>query len=543
MQLRDDAPLTFPSLGWIAGAWTEAHAVIPDRDAVGTPFRLYGEQLRYLVHYYRVRPEARPGQLAPAFHYRRGMLVRPQKWGKSPLIAAQVLIESVGPALLAGWAAGGEQWRCSDHGCPCGWRYTYEPGEPMARPWPTPLVQITATSEEQTANTFDALRPMIDRGPLTEVIPRTGEEFIRLPNGGRIDVVTSNARSRLGQRVTFCPQDEVGLWTPTTGMQKVADTQWRGLAGMGGRAALTTNGWDPAEASVAQLLAEADLPDVLIDHRQAPPHLSYGDKRERRRIHRHVYGDSLAERGGHVDLDSIDAEAAELVLRDPQQAARFFGNRIVYARGSWLAEGRWNDAERDRPAPPAGTEVCLGLDGSDADDWTVLRAETADGWQFTPTYGPDNEPTVWDPARTGGRIPRGEVDAAIDELHTYYRVRRYYVDPHDWWSELGGWSVRYGTAYEFRTDRLDRAYAALARFDVDLGTGALTHDSCPTTATHVRNARRVAKAGQRYLLAKPEHHQKIDAAMASVIAHEAASDARADGWNGRPADTRVVVFR
>lgn len=542
MLLRDDAPLTFPSLGWIAGAWTEAHAVVPDRDAVGAPFRLYGEQLRYLVHHYRVRPEARAGQLAPAFHYRRSMLVRPQKWGKSPLIAAQVLIESVGPALFAGWATGGEQWRCSAHGCPCGWRYTYEPGEPMARPWPTPLVQITATSEEQTANTFDALRPMIDQGPLTEVIPRTGEEFIRLPNGGRIDVVTSNARSRLGQRVTFCPQDEVGLWTPSTGMLKVADTQFRGLAGMGGRASLTTNGWDPSEASLAQQIAEADLPDVLVDHRQAPAHLSYGDKRERRRIHRHVYGDSLAERGGHVDLDSIEAEAADLVQRDPQQAARFFGNRIVYARGSWLAEGRWDAAEVDQPAPPAGTEICLGLDGSDSDDWTALRAETVDGWQWTPTYGPDHRPTIWNPAEYEGRIPRGEVDAAIDELQTRYRVRRFYVDPHDWWSELGGWSVRYGNAYEFRTDRLDRAHAALARFDVDLG-GRLTHDTCPMTATHVRNARRVAKSGQRYLLGKPAQHQKIDAAMAAVIAHEAASDARADGWTGQPADRRVIVFR
>jgi len=69
--------------------------------------------------------------------------------------------------------------------------------------WPTPLIQITAFSEEQTDNIYDALRPMIDRGPLHALIPKTGEEFIRLPNGGRIDTVTSNAQSRLGARVTF----------------------------------------------------------------------------------------------------------------------------------------------------------------------------------------------------------------------------------------------------------------------------------------------------------------------------------------------------
>jgi hypothetical protein len=59
---------------------------------------------------------------------------------------------------------------------------------------------------------------MIDDGPLHDLIPKTGEEFIRLPGDGRIDVVTSNATSRVGQRVTFVPQDETGFyWTSPTG--------------------------------------------------------------------------------------------------------------------------------------------------------------------------------------------------------------------------------------------------------------------------------------------------------------------------------------
>jgi hypothetical protein len=179
----------------------------------GSAVPLYDEQLLFLVHHYRLKPSAEVGQLAPAFFYRRSQLVRPQKWGKSPLIALQVCAEAVGPVLFAGWAEGGEVYDCADYGCRCGWSYEYEPGEPMGMPWPTPLIQITATSEDQTDNTYDALRPMIDNGPLHDLIPKTGEEFIRLPNGGRIDVVTSNARSRLGQRVTFCPQDETALWT------------------------------------------------------------------------------------------------------------------------------------------------------------------------------------------------------------------------------------------------------------------------------------------------------------------------------------------
>ena len=71
-------------------------------------------------------------------------------------------------------------------------------------PWPTPLIQITAYSQEQTDNIYDALRPMIDGGPLHEIIPKTGEEFIRLPGGGRIDAVTSSAQSTAGAAGHVC---------------------------------------------------------------------------------------------------------------------------------------------------------------------------------------------------------------------------------------------------------------------------------------------------------------------------------------------------
>ena len=39
-------------------------------------------------------------------------------------------------------------------------------GEPVGKPWATPHIQITACSEEQTDNTWRALQPMIELGPL-----------------------------------------------------------------------------------------------------------------------------------------------------------------------------------------------------------------------------------------------------------------------------------------------------------------------------------------------------------------------------------------
>ena len=179
-------------------------------------------------------------------------------------------------------------------------------------------------------------------------------------------------------------------------------------------------------------------------------------------------------------------------------------------------------------------DICLGFDGSETDDWTCLRAETREGRLFTPTYGPDARPTLWNPAEWGGRIPRAEVDAAVREVFARHRVSRMYYDPPWWQSEGEAWSLEFGekTVIAWPTYRVSQMHAALERFVTDLTSGALEHDDCPVTKVHVANARKAARPGERYILSKPAgaYHQKIDAAVTSVLAHEAAADARAAGW-------------
>lgn len=420
--------INFPTL-FVAADWVPAHCVVPDGFERGDSFELVDWQAWCLLNFYRLKPSARVGQLAPAFEYRRSQIVLPQKAGKAPYTAAHICVEAVGPALFAGWAEGGELWDCRDHGCGCGWVYEYQPGEPMAMPWPTPLIQITATSEEQTDNIYDALRPMIDDGPLSVLIPKTGEEFIRLPNKGRIDVVTSSARSRLGQRVTFVPQDETGVWTPEAGMVKVAETQRRGLAGMGGRAEETTNAWNPAEHSVAQRTAESERPDIFRYHPQAPAGLSYTNKQERRRIHRHVY------RGCRwIDLDAIEAEAAELIETDAPQAERFYGNRAVAGAGQWIApEAVGEMVDRELEVQP-GSMIALGFDGSENDDHTALWGCTEAGDVFA--IG------IWTPA--GDDLGwRADVMDAVDWTFETFQVVRFYLDPPYWQEEAGKWAAEH----------------------------------------------------------------------------------------------------
>lgn len=195
------------------------------------------------------------------------------------------------------------------------------------------------------------------------------------------------------------------------------------------------------------------------------------------------------------------------------------------------------------PQPDDGTKICLGFDGSDSDDFTAIQAETIDGLTFTPRYGPDRRPAIWNPAEWGGNIPRGEVNAAVDELMTKFKVRRFYCDPHDWYSEIGDWSLKYGDekVFEWNTSRISKMYDEIKRFEVDLKERRVTHDGCPIAGIHFANARKIAKPGQKYVLGKPTQHQKIDVAMARILAHTAASDARLDGWT-EEADTRMWCF-
>ena len=497
---------------------------------MGAPFVLSDWQLEFYANHYRVRPDAVAGQRAPAFVYRRSQIVLPQKAGKAPLTASQICLEGVGPALFAGWAKKGDVWDCRQYGCSCGWYYEYEPDEPMGRPWPTPLIQITAYSEEQTDNIYDALRPMIELGPLRRQIPKTGEQFIRLPNRGRIDVVTSSHRSRLGQRLTFGPQDETGIWTKQSGMVKVAETQRRGLAGMGGRAVETTNAWDPNENSVAQRTAEAGEPDIYRLHPLPPANLSYGNKRERAKIHRHVYKGSP-----WVDLDAIESEAAELVKHDPAQAERFFGNRPTAGAGTAFDVERWSELADPKAVVADKTLIAIGVDGARFDDaFAIVATVVETGHQFPiGIWGkPDDE-------REDYEHPFDEIDDAMSAAFDRFEVWRAYCDPPKIDSLIDRWQGRWGDkrVVHWYTNRHKQMAYAVRAFTEALGAGELSHDGDTTYAKHIANAYtqkvnvRDDRGRQMWIIAKerPNSPRKMDAAVAGVLSWEARGDAIADG--------------
>jgi hypothetical protein len=537
----DDLALDFDpllTLGFLATDWIEAHCKVPGGVYEGEPLVFNGWQLYCTANHYRVKPDAvvDSRRLLAPFHYRRSVIVGPQKCGKSPWGAGMLLFEGVGPCLFAGFAAGGEVYRCEDHGCSCGWEYHYQPGEAMGVPRRKSLLGLLAYAETQTANVYEPLQTMIHSGPLAEFV-RVREGFIRLPNQGKIVPLSSAARSKLGQPLTGALGDESGLYTASNRVLDTWQTMRRGVAAMQGRTIELTNPWDPMENSAAQQAFESGAKDVFRYYRKPPADLSYGNKRDRHKIHLYVYADSP-----WVDPHAIDAEAAELVETDPTQAERFFGNRLVQGLGAFLTEAALEAVTVVREPE---RRICLGFDGSSSGDWTAIRAEDVSGLRFTPTYdvGGDIRPTIWNPAQTGGRIPRGEVRAAVAHLFSVFTVERMYCDPRDWQTEIDDWALEYGerVVVQWPTNQINRMFDALNRYHTDLIEGGTDHLDDTVYRTHALNARKLAKSGDRYILGKPSEHQKIDVLMSDILAHEAAADARAEGWDG-PVDKRMFVF-
>lgn len=567
-----DYTIDFPTL-YVVPAWIKRHCSVADGFQKGRPFRMYDWQLWCTLNHYRIREDAKQNKAwldgdpdaipvrSAAFYYRRSQVMAPQKTGKGPWSATIVIAEAVGPVLFLDWAKGGEKYRCSDYGCGCGWTYTYRAGEPMGHPWPTPIIQLLATSEDQVDNVYKHVKGMA-RGPRLRDRLKVREGFVRVinddtdPDSSRIDVVTSSANSRLGNPVTFCLQDESQLYTDTNKMVKTAQTQRRGAAPMGGRSMETTNCYDPSENSIAQRTRESKRPDIFRFYEPPPADLSYRRARDRAKIHKINYAGSP-----HADLHNIEAEAAELMETDPGQAERFYGNRIVAGLGTWMDPEKWR-ARRRADAPgraaelkewarrqalwvPERTPVVLGFDGSDVDDWTGFRLQTRDNFQWTPRW-PDGRPMRWDPMDHGGQVPRLEVAAALDYIMATWLVVRGYFDPPYWETEIDAWAEKYGDdrIVQWWTLRSRPMTYALDRLLIDVSKKDATfeHDGCPDTEDHMGAAKTEKRPNGTYKLVKPGDGRKIDLAIPSVLANEAHGDVTADDKWPKAAANVVHIF-
>jgi len=190
------------------------------------------------------------------------------------------------------------------------------------------------------------------------------------------------------------------------------------------------------------------------------------------------------------------------------------------------------DALVSMAALDRGDVICLGFDGSRYNDATALIACRLDDGLLTPLG-------VWEAPRglREWEVPAGEVDAAVAHAFNTYRVARAYCDPPLWQTEIDSWARDFGdVVVRYPTNR-SRFMGALERFRTDVASGVVPHDGSETLTRHVLNAQ-VREVRGGYWLEKATASDKIDAAIAGVLAYEARSDVLASGWRPR---SRVPV--
>lgn len=212
----------FPTLGYDVADWMTDFLLQPDCDDL-LPFVPTQEELDFLVRLYELDP------LTCRRVKSRAVISRPRGWGKSPFLAAICCVEAMGPVLCDGWDAA---------------------GQPVGVPWATrrtPLVQVTATTDDQTANTWAPLLEMLRGSPAQDEYDVDPLDSFVTMRRGRIEKRTSSATSVKGARAVMAVLDQTETWVPSNGGPKLAKTLRNNATKLGGVTIETPNAYTIGE--------------------------------------------------------------------------------------------------------------------------------------------------------------------------------------------------------------------------------------------------------------------------------------------------------
>lgn len=513
----------------------------PDR-AEYEPFILYPEQEDFVLRFYEINPTTGKRRR------RRGVISRPRGWGKSPFLASLALVEALGPVVPDGWDAD---------------------GQPVGKPWSTvrtPLVQILAVSEKQTGNTWAPLLEML-QGPVLDEYPGLEplDTFVNLPRG-KIEPITSSARTVKGNRAVFAVMDQTEEWVKSNGGLNLYEKVKNNTAKVGGAFVESPNAYTPGEDSVAErsagfwkaILEKRARDDGLYyDHREAPPETDMTDRESLTMGLRVAYGDSSAHSGGcllhdppcnpgHVDIDILVATIWD-PTSDPQESRSDFLNQITHASDAYLSQPEWAGCVDATKVVADKDAITLGFDGSRGrakgkpDATALIGCRVHDGHLF--------EIAVWeadDKAQQewpGWEPPLTEIEAAVADAFKRYDVVGFYADPaKDWRSYVNKWEAAYGSKVKVKAGRehpfewwMTGGRSGLIQRAVEQFEGAvrnqdMTHDGSYALTRHMLAARRRVKHGKLGLGKDSDYSiRKIDAAVAAILAWQARLDAVAAG--------------
>ncbi len=530
-----------PTLGYQVIDWIAEYLAAPSKPDY-EPFRLYREQEDFVLRWYQLDPAT------GRFVYDRGLIQRPRGWGKSPMLAALAATEALADVVFDGWDVD---------------------GQPVGRPWSsirTPLIHIAAVSEDQTRNTWTPLLEMLRDGPVIDAYQglEPMESFISLPVG-RIEQITSSARSVKGAPSVFAVLDQTEEWVPSVGGPRLAQNIRTNCSKNGGRTVESPNAYLPGDGSVAEKSAEfaqaivegrSKATGLVWDHREAPPETDMSDRESLIAGLRVAYGDSSGHgdgcvihnppcEPGHVDLEAIVQRIWDPAT-DPQVAQSDFLNQITHASDQYISQVEWAAVADPELTLKPGDAITAGFDGSrgrskgkpDATALVVVRLTDGAVFELGIWEAPEN-PQLWGEWQP----PIPLIESTVADMFARFQVQGFYCDPaKDWRSHVNAWEARWGAGVVVRASR-DHPFEwwmtggrtgliqrAVEQFSGAVVNGDLHHDGSPALMRHVLNARRRTRAGKLSVAKRHDYSpHKIDGVVAAILAWQCHLDATAAG--------------
>ena len=374
---------------------------------------------------------------------------------------------------------------------------------------PSAEVLVVASDERQARIVLRMAKRMIELNPvLAERAQIYADKIVVPENDATMIALPADPGALHGWDPSLLIVDELHV---------VGEAVWEAVTSMAGKR---------PESLTLAISTPATSPDTimfrLVEHGRAGTDPSFYfrefaapegcavDDRDAWREANPALGDFLAEDG---------LESARRTLREPVFRQLRLGQWVTGVEG-WLPFGAWDACRSDRRPEPK-QKVVLAFDGSASGDSTAL---------IGCTVGPD--PLIWveglweDDGDPRWRVPRGDVDTAVDLAFDRYDVLELAADPWGWRSEIESWAGRHGerrvtqwnTAHAQRmAPATDRMYQAVVEQEVE-------HDGDPRLAAHVAHA--VAKPtslGDLVSKDKRNSPRKIDAAVAAIVALDRAA--------------------
>lgn len=217
-----------------------------------------------------------------------------------------------------------------------------------------------------------------------------------------------------------------------------------------------------------------------------------------------------------LSIDGI--EAARRTIREPVFRQLRLGQWITGVE-SWLPWGAWDACKTLSRTVAPGERVVLAFDGSASGDSTALVGCTLDGYLWVEGLWENPKDPRW-------RVPREDVDLAVEMAFAKYDVMELACDPWGWRSEIEQWAKRHGEkrVVEWNTAHAARMAPATDRLYQAVVTKSVEHGGDPALSNHIAHC--VAKRtpmGDLVSKDKRGSPRKIDAAVAAIVAFDRAA--------------------